>query len=162
MNSTLNKKYLTNDLKEYYSKCLREEIELGNIDKGLSDYLISISDSCNIRPIFSKKGKNITGNGLRSYLRIAFTKEIENILYNELVPYFMTNFNSNRKYRFKFKEIEAHSQEKRNINEHNNGSKWLVDPEYFNVTQILFELKNGNQDIHEKFWHKLEEKLSIL
>jgi hypothetical protein len=158
----LNKLYLNPDLLVYYKSALLEELELGNIDVDISTHLIKICDSNLIRPIFSKKGKNSINNKvLESYLRIAFTKEFYSKYLKEIVNNLNKKCNTQNKLRFSIIFIKPTIQEKRERNEYNKSSKWLVDPNYFNISQIEFRLKNGDQELHDEFWKDLTYILLI-
>jgi hypothetical protein len=160
---TLNRIYLNESSKKFYAQCLNEEIELDNINRSIVKHLLAISQSDNVRPIFSKKGNDsIYKRKLHSFLRIAFTKEAEKKLFNQVIPYFEKKYGNNNEYLFKWNEIKPYKNIARNITDYNKGAKWLVDSEYFNVSQIIFELKKGNEEIHNKFWNELKSKLSLV
>lgn len=159
----VDKIYLDDELKNYYSNCLEEEIKLKKIDNGLIEPLRLISNSKNIRPIFSKKNKDSIGRNNHSYLVIAFTVNVESILLTEIKHYFLSKFNTDRNYKCSFIELNPYSKENgRAVTEVNKGSKWLIDAEYFNVNQIRFELKKGSKELHIEFWNELSSMLANL
>ncbi|MGM5471337.1 hypothetical protein ACS386_13750 [Flavobacteriaceae bacterium LMO-SS05] len=158
----MNKIYLDEDLKKYYANCLKTEIVLNNINQDLQDPLISINKSENIRTLFSKKDKHDLKNCLHSYLRIAFTSKVEQTLLTQIIPTFELNFNLNEKFEYKCSTIDPYIQPERKITKENKGSEWLINPEYFNVNQIKFDLQNGDSAIHDMFWAELNKYLSEL
>ncbi|WMI66827.1 hypothetical protein RBH94_06595 [Aestuariibaculum sp. YM273] len=155
----MNKIYLDENLKNYYTNCLLEEIKLENIDKGIEDYLLLICKNNSIRPIFSKKGIDFGKH--YSYLKISYSKHSEDTILKKVIPYFETEYSDNR-YKCVCCEIKPYIQTKRKVTIENEGSKWLVDSNYFNISQIRFELKGGSEDLHEKFWSELSLQLSEL
>jgi hypothetical protein len=158
----VNKIYLNKQLKDYYSDCLEKEICNKNIDDGIIEHLRLISKSENIRPIFSKKGKDSFRRNLQSYLNIAYSLNIESKLMTEIIPHFKSKFDSNDQMEFVYKEIEPKVNSKRETTKENKGSEWLVNPDYFNISQIRFELKRGSLKQHEDFWNECSKLLSIL
>ena len=155
----MNKIYLNDHLKTYYTSCLREELLLGNIDQGIKDILLSLCEGKNVRPLFSKKGKHDIKNYLHSYLQFSFTSVVEHQLLTNIKPTLETNFSLNRQYDCNGSELPPRIQSKREITEINKGSKWLVDPNYFNVSQIKFDLSKGDSKLHDKFWVELGDCL---
>lgn len=154
-----SKKYLNDSLKEYYSKSLIREIENKSIDEGIEDELRIISNSENIRPMFSKRGKH--GRNNKSYLSIAFTDIVEKLLLYEIQDYFIKVYSKNRRVKFEFLEIPPFRNDGREVNEKNLGANWLIDEGYFDVNSIRFELKGGDEELHDRFWNDLADRLSI-
>ncbi|WP_289644405.1 hypothetical protein [Maribacter aestuarii] len=154
--------YLNESLKKYYANCLKKEIKLNNIDDGIVEHIISISQSNSVRPTFSKRGKASIKKKLHSYLRVSFTKEMEEKLFTEIMPFFEKYFSINQKSECNCKELLPYIQDMRQTTEHNEGAKWLVDPKYHNISQILFVLNGGDRELHNKFWTELDNRLSIL
>lgn len=160
---TLQRIYLNDSLNKYYVNCLIEEIESNNIDEGLAEHLLSISKSKNVKSIFSKKGvDSINKRDLHSFLRIAFTKEAEIKLFNQIKPFFESKYGNIKQILFDCYERKPSVSISRDITIHNKGAKWLVDSEYFNVSQLTFELKKGNKELHDEFWNELNRKLSLI
>ena len=158
----MKKIYLNNQLKNYYFNCLEEEITLKKIDKGLIDPLRQISNSKNIRPIFSKKNKDSFGRHNHSYISIAFESNIEEKLLTDIKPYFLSKYNSNKNYECNCIEIKPYNKKERATTKKNNGSKWQTDKDYFNVSQIRIDLKKGSKELHDEFWTELSAMLSGL
>ena len=162
----MNNIYLTDDLKKYYVNSLLEIIncddEFWNLDNGTEEHLISINQNNNIGTIYSKRGKGLSGKSFHSYLRIVFTKSIERRLIGEVLPTIIKDYNSLDNVKCKFEKIEPYIQAKKESSKNNHGLKCIVDPNYFNIKNILIELKNGNHELHAKFWNDLSCDLSNL
>lgn len=156
----MDKVYLNSDLLIYYKSALLQELELGNIDADISTHLIKICDSKSIRPIFSKKGNNsINNRDLESYLRIAFTQELDFKRINLISKNLKEKYSIKYKLQFSSLIIQPYIQKKREITTFNKSSKWLIDPNYFNVSQIEFRLKKGDKNRHQEFWNDLTSLL---
>ena len=124
----MNKIYLNNQLKNYYSDCLEKEINLKNIDNGIIEHLRLISVCKNIRPTFSKKGKDSIGRYLHSYLDVTYTSNIERKLMSVIIPHFDLRYSSNDQSEFNCNEIKPRINQKRKITKRNKGSEWFVNP----------------------------------
>lgn len=155
----MNRIYLNDNLLKYYKEALVQEIENQSIDPEIAEYLLKISNSQNIRPLFSKRGKDLLGRNLESYLLIGFTSNVESILFNNVIPYFESNYNSERKIECKCFEVPPYVTNERDANELNKGSKWLTDPNYFNISKIRFNLNGGTYELHNNFWIDLSKHL---
>ena len=159
----MNKIYLNEELKLYYSDSTEKEIALMNIPIELHQPLRSINNSENIRTLFSQKAQKKYGIGqLYSYLNIAYTLQIESTLLEEIIPALENEYRLKREIEFKYSIIQPYKQEIREITEHNKGSEWLTNPEYFFINQIKFELQKGDAQDHDKFWEGLTKRLSKL
>jgi hypothetical protein len=159
----MNKIYLNDELKELYSKALQKELSIGEIDKGISEHLIAINKSDNIRTIFSQRGNKDIGKGNRTYLRIAYTSKIEKRLFKEIIPEMTMLFERDLRGVFRWHETQPRiSSELREENEHNKGAIWLVGTNYFNISTIYFTLDDYDIESGDKFWHELRNQLCVL
>lgn len=159
--------YLTKDLKEQYESSLSEVIDchgcVGKIDDGLEEYFISITQSKNIRTVFSKEGNySMRHSDLYGNLWITYTKEVEKKLNEEVAPNFISNFNRESK-SYLYRSFEkSRTRKKRNTTEENCGLKSIINSNYFNVAYLVIDLKGGSEDLHDKFWRQLDDNLSKL
>lgn len=156
----MNRIYLDDKLLQYYKEALIQEIDNKSIDDDIEENLLKISNSQNIRPVFSKRGKDMLGRNLASYLMIGFTSNVDKSLFNNIIPYFESNYNLTWKYECKCFEVPPYTNPKMEITDANKGSKWLTDSDYFNISKIRFDLNGGTIELHNKFWMDLSDYLS--
>lgn len=159
----MNKIYLNDELKELYSNALQKELSIGKIDKGISEHLIAINKSDNIRTIFSKRGSKDIGKGMITYLQIAYTSKIEKRLFEEIIPEITLLVERDLSGVFRWHEPQPRiSSEIRDENEHNKGAVWLVDTNYFNISTIYFTLYDYDIESEDMFWNELRNQLCVL
>ena len=161
---TMKDFYLSETTREYYSKALAHIRNCGDefwdLDPDLDKYIDLVNLSPNVRTMYSKRGRGTFGNGLGSYLTVCYAKEVESQILNEINSKLKTTFETKRWCEF----LSQLRQPK--IEQENDGAnpylQYIVDPNYWNIYNIRFELKGGSSDDHDRFWTILSEELSKL
>ena len=165
-------KYLTPNLKNYYQRELQKCIEckdpLWDLDKGLLSILTNINKNPNIQTILSKKTETIIyGNDYTalSYLDIAFTKNIEIKLPNELLNLIDKFKNEDVQLHLFDSDLvlndEAKEEQKGAFNNPNlNNLEVIVNvEEYKDVKYFRIHLFDYSMKKHKQFWKCLEKVL---
>jgi hypothetical protein len=157
--------YLDEDKKSYYMLDFKNLLayngsDFWDIDNDLSNLLININQNKNLQTLYSKRFeiKNDSfGVTRKSYLKVAYTKAIEEKLYNSLLK-IQETFGDEA-------ILEAQLPEKENSNTSGVktfGIACIDDIEYFNIHVFKIELESYEIASHEEFWKLLENKLSNL
>ncbi|HRE79191.1 MAG TPA: hypothetical protein PLL09_15345 [Flavobacterium sp.] len=153
-------KYLNSSSKKYYCDSLFGEMDTNSIDEEIKPTLEKICKSDSFRTIFSKKGNHdIKQRCFQSYIRLAYTLNGEELLKQEIIPFFSNKYNINGS-SFTCKWNIPRIQIERAVTKDNKGAKWLTDKNYFNISNIEFRLEGGDDILHNNFWNDLGEKLN--
>lgn len=159
--------YLTSELKSYYindfNLVLSLSTDFWGIDNGLKDILININKNSAVQTLYSKKHDfHKPSFEQQSYLKIAYTKEVELELFRFTIPEFLILFNTDEYQKFSyFFEPPTLNANYRN-GEINFNIGCIINEKYFFINTVKFELVSDQESIHNKFWKHLETKLSIL
>ena len=110
--------------------------------------------------MYSRKGRNRSGFGLESYLKICYTKDVEVQIRTEIEPNMKVAFGSKPSCElviyYNSPRIQVENKEAASF------LKYIEDVNYWNIFHIKFELKGGYADEHDNFWTILSESLSKL
>ena len=80
----------------------------------------------------------------------------------DVIPRFEVKYSLNDRFNYRCLIKEPQTQKERKTTKENKGSECLINPEYFNVNSIIFDLQKGDAEKHDKFWAELNEHLSKL
>ncbi|MDY0142022.1 MAG: hypothetical protein RBR97_09020 [Bacteroidales bacterium] len=157
--------YLNQELKAKYMADFENVLKVTNESWKLSEkirqYLIKINENPKIQTLYSKfpEGKHELDHN-ESYLKFAYSKDIELKLFREFLPVFVGKYNQLKNSTFNYMFREPH------INPNYDGEKseidiaCLNDPDYNMVNNIRLVLKCSSKNIHDEFWEFVTGKLS--
>jgi len=152
--------YLDKDKKNYYysdftDNVLADTDNFWKISELIKSHLIELNECKKIQPLYSKFPNNGQNE---SYLELAYIKDIELILFREILPYFIIRYTQGEaKFYYTF------SKPKDNPNIVSGKSKFkmgcLINPDYFRINHLRLLFEEYNKDKHKEFWKELTNKL---
>lgn len=160
----MSKQYLNDSNREFYDKAVALiktcTDDFWPLDDGLEEHIDLINLSQNVRTMYSRRGKNRSGDGLESYLDICYVKETESQIRNLVESVLQSTFagKHNCKFEFQYKSPRVQIPNEKAP----ECLKYIEDANYWNIHHIRFELKGGFQDDHTLFWTILSGSLSKL
>lgn len=153
LSETLKAEYL----RDFNESVLSETDESWKIHPKIKDHLIKLNQCSNFQTLYSAYSeKSPTESGLRSYLKIAYSKIVELELLRSTIPCLLIMHNSDRNSKFNYRFYQNESNVKR---EGNFKMRCLTDPEYFRVNHLRMEFKNSDIRTHDYFWANLKNTL---
>lgn len=165
--------YLTSELKAKYMEDFETNVlnccdEFWDLDDGLTETLSQINSNQNIQTLYSKKlvapESGAWSSQTDSYLKFAFSEEVELEILREVIPNCFEKFTSSIEesyciYQYCFPTVNSNYS----IDDSKSIKLGCVDDEdYFKINHIRIELNSHNQSIHEEFWEYLKSNLSRL
>jgi hypothetical protein len=154
--------YLNDEKRKFYDDALAHvrncDDDFWNLDEALDKHVDVINTNSHVRTMYSRKGRNRLGPGLESYLTICFTKNVEEKIKDEIEVDLKNSFSDKPNCTI----VVYHEPPRVEVDDDEAAPylKYIVDPEYWNVHHIKFEIKGGNSAEHDMFWTILSRKLS--
>ena len=149
--------YLDSKSKDYYyldfnENVLTETNEFWKLSENVKHHLIELNNCIKIQPLYSKFPDNVNSlSNNESYRQLAYTKDIELFLFREILPYFISKYNTPFESKFCYLFLEP----KHNIN-YNIESKFkmgcMLNPDYFRINHLYLVYENQNIEKHVEFW----------
>jgi hypothetical protein len=129
-----------------------------DLDEGLQEILIGINKNENIQTLYSKKCSNFNQFGADhiSYLQLAYSKNVEFLLYNAL---------ENIQTIMKTRGLKSTILKEGPADNPNGGPNSEItlacskDPDYFRINSFTIEIEGGNFSDHVEFFQLLNQKL---
>jgi len=155
--------YLTDKSKRYYLEALEEvkncKDDFWDLDEEIEGFLETINKNPLVQTIYSKY--NSTGFTKESYLKFAYSKEVELKLFRTLIPELLICHSDNKNfaellYTFSFPDKRDGVLEK----DSRLKLRCVDDPDYFYINNIRVAFNSDHKEEHINFWKDISKKLS--
>jgi len=154
--------YLNDEKRKFYDDALAQirdcEDDFWNLDETLGKYVDAINANPRVRTMYSRRGRNLLGPGLTSYLTICFSMTVEAKIINEIEVDLKNIFRDKPNCTI----IVHHKRPRVDVDNAEAAPylRYIVDPEYWNIHHITFEICGGNSVEHDLFWTMLSSRLT--
>jgi hypothetical protein len=152
--------YLDQQKKNYYYSDFKENVlpesdNFWKLSEFIKPHLIELNENKKIQPLYSKfPDNNQSMERNQSYLEIAYTKDIELILFRKTLPYFVNKYNHQEESKFYYTFSAPKDNE---ISESKLGC--LSNPDYYRINRLCLYFECYVKNKHKEFWQDLKDRL---
>lgn len=161
--------YLSKDMKKKYMEDFIKNVlhydkdDIWKLDAGLEEILVSINKNPYIQSLYSRKDSFAQIDFLHeSYIELCYSRYVELRLFREIIPSFNYDFNKDFQsvfyYQFNYPRPNPNYSQ-RSVP---SGLGCLEDENYFRINTLRLTLESPIKSIHEKFWTRIKNSLSVL
>jgi hypothetical protein len=161
--------YLSNNLKKKYMHDFLENVlhynkdNIWKLDAGLDEILISVNRNPNIQSLYSRKDSFSQADFLHeSYIELCYSRYLELLLFREVIPSFNYDFIKDSQSLFYYQFNYPRQNPNYSPGSETAGMGCIDDENYFQINTIRLILESPIKSIHEKFWIRVRNSLSVL
>jgi hypothetical protein len=161
--------YLTKDLKNKYMHDFMENVlhfnkeSMWKLDEGLDEILVSINSNPNIQSLYSRKDSFSQVDFLHeSYIELCYSRYVELMLFREVIPSFNYDFIKDSQCLFYYQFNYPRHNPNYSPGSQPAGLGCIDDENYFQINTLRLTLESPIKSIHEKFWIRVRNSLSVL